>query len=225
VANKFGIRVENIVASASLGVLVPLEKIVSKMEGMEYEPEQFPGLVYRMTDPKAAALIFGSGKIVCTGARSLEDVKEVFRKVVLIVKKSGAKVPKEYKFQVENIVSSAKLESKLNLDDIAFNLENSEYEPEQFPGLVYRMTEPKVAFLLFGSGKIVITGARSVKDVNIAVEKVSRKLKAIGAFKKETPESIEEDRKKEAKLALKKAAKAAAAAAAARPAAKASSKK
>ncbi|MBI4894757.1 MAG: TATA-box-binding protein [Candidatus Aenigmarchaeota archaeon] len=207
-------RVENIVASASLGVEVPLEKIVSKMEGMEYEPEQFPGLVYRMTDPKAAALIFGSGKIVCTGARSLDDVKEVFRKVVLIVKKSGAKVPKEYKFQVENIVSSAKLESKLNLDDIAFNLENSEYEPEQFPGLVYRMTEPKVAFLLFGSGKIVITGARSVKDVNTAVEKVSRKLKAIGAFKKETPESIEEDRKKEAKIASKKAAKEAAAAAA-----------
>lgn len=187
-ANKFGIRIENIVASASLGVVVPLEKIVSKMEGMEYEPEQFPGLVYRMTDPKAAALIFGSGKIVCTGARSLEDVKEVFRKVVLIIKKTGAKIPKDYKFQVENIVSSAKLDAKLNLDTIAFNLENSEYEPEQFPGLVYRMLDPKVAFLLFGSGKIVITGARSVKDVNIAVEKVSKKLKSIGALVKAKPE-------------------------------------
>lgn len=187
-ANKFGIRVENIVASASLGVDVPLEKIVSKMEGMEYEPEQFPGLVYRMTDPKAAALIFGSGKIVCTGARSIEDVKEVFRKVILIIKKTGTKIPKDYKFQVENIVSSAKLETKLNLDTIAFNLENSEYEPEQFPGLVYRMTEPKVAFLLFGSGKIVITGARSVKDVNIAVEKVSKKLKSIGALVKSKAE-------------------------------------
>jgi transcription initiation factor TFIID TATA-box-binding protein len=183
-ANKFSIRIENIVASASLGVDVPLEKIVSKMEGMEYEPEQFPGLVYRMNDPKAAALIFGSGKIVCTGARSLEDVKEVFRKVILIIKKTGAKIPKDYKFQVENIVSSAKLDTKLNLDTIAFNLENSEYEPEQFPGLVYRMVDPKVAFLLFGSGKIVITGARSVKDVNTAVEKVSKKLKSIGALVK-----------------------------------------
>lgn len=189
-ANKFGIRIENIVASASLGIEVPLEKIVSKMEGMEYEPEQFPGLVYRMTDPKAAALIFGSGKIVCTGARSLDDVKEVFRKVVLIIRKSGSKVPKEYKFQVENIVSSAKLESKLNLDDIAFNLENSEYEPEQFPGLVYRMAEPKVAFLLFGSGKIVITGARSIKDVHTAVEKVAKKLRSIGAFVKAKPEDM-----------------------------------
>ena len=182
---NFGIRVENIVASANLQVDVPLEKIVSKLEGMEYEPEQFPGLVYRLTSPKAAALIFGSGKIVCTGARSLEDVHEVFKKVVKIVEKADVKVPKGYKVQVENIVASAKLDSRLNLDTIAFNLENSEYEPEQFPGLVYRMTDPKVAFLLFGSGKIVCTGARSVKDVGIAVEKVSRKLKSIGAVVKE----------------------------------------
>ena len=180
----FKIRVENIVASAALGVVVPLEKIVSKMEGMEYEPEQFPGLVYRLQKPKAAALIFGSGKIVCTGARSLDDVNEVFKKVVVIIKKTGTKVPGTYKVQVENIVASARLDANLNLDTIAFNLENSEYEPEQFPGLVYRMLEPKVAFLLFGSGKIVCTGARSVKDVHIAVEKVSKILKKIKALVK-----------------------------------------
>ncbi|MDI6798968.1 MAG: TATA-box-binding protein [Candidatus Aenigmarchaeota archaeon] len=178
----FKIRIENIVASASLEVDVPLEKIVSKLEGMEYEPEQFPGLVYRLSRPKAAALIFGSGKIVCTGARSIEDVRSVFRKVVDIVKRSGVKVPKGFKIQVENIVASAKLDAKLNLDTIAFNLENSEYEPEQFPGLVYRMADPKVAFLLFGSGKIVCTGARSIEDVNLAVKRISRKLKEIGAI-------------------------------------------
>jgi transcription initiation factor TFIID TATA-box-binding protein len=180
----FKVRIENIVASASLGVEVPLEKIVSKLEGMEYEPEQFPGLVYRLQKPKAAALVFGSGKIVCTGARSLEDVREVFKKVVLIIKKTGTKVPKNFQIQVENIVASAKLDAGLNLDTIAYNLENSEYEPEQFPGLVYRMEDPKVAFLLFGSGKIVCTGARSVKDVHDAIEKVSRKLKSIGALVK-----------------------------------------
>jgi len=151
---------------------------------MEYEPEQFPGLVYRMKNPKSAALIFGSGKIVCTGARSIEDVKTVFKKVVQIVQSSGTKVPKNYKMQVENIVASARLEANLNLDKIAFNLENSEYEPEQFPGLVYRMTEPKVAFLLFGSGKIVCTGARSIGDVRTAVEKVSKQLKKIKALTK-----------------------------------------
>lgn len=182
---NFKIRVENIVASATLNIQVPLTKIVSKQDGMEYEPEQFPGVVYRMDKPKAAALIFGSGKIVCTGARNLEDVRAVFKKVVTIIEKVGTKVPKEYRVDVENIVASAKLEGRLNLDTIAFNLENSEYEPEQFPGLVYRMIDPKVAFLLFGSGKIVCTGGRSVRDVNTAIEKIFKKLKNIGALIKE----------------------------------------
>jgi transcription initiation factor TFIID TATA-box-binding protein len=181
----FKVKIENIVASAGLNVEVPLEKIVSKLEGMEYEPEQFPGLVYRIAKPKAAALIFGSGKIVCTGARSLEDVHTVFKKVVSMIKSVGTKVPRGYKVQVENIVASAKLDAGLNLNTIAFNLENSEYEPEQFPGLVYRMTDPKVAFLLFGSGKIVCTGARNIEDVNIAIKKVSKKLRQVKALVKE----------------------------------------
>jgi transcription initiation factor TFIID TATA-box-binding protein len=183
--SDFKIKIENIVASASLNVEVPLEKIVSKLEGMEYEPEQFPGLVYRMNKPKAAALIFGSGKIVCTGARSIEDVNTVFKKVISIIKSVGVQVPKSFKIQVENIVASAKIEGNLNLDTIALNLENSEYEPEQFPGLVYRMNEPKVAFLLFGSGKIVCTGGRSVKDVKTALNKVYKKLRDIKAIIKE----------------------------------------
>jgi len=185
----FKVRIENIVASATLNVEIPLEKIVSKLPGMEYEPEQFPGLVYRMDKPKAAALIFGSGKIVCTGARSTTDVNIVFKKVIKIIESVRVKVPKNYKTQIENIVASAKLEGKLNLDTIAFKLENSEYEPEQFPGLVYRMTDPKVAFLLFGSGKIVCTGARNVGDVNDAIKKVFNKLKSIKAVIKEKPVS------------------------------------
>ncbi|MEM5853455.1 MAG: TATA-box-binding protein [Candidatus Aenigmatarchaeota archaeon] len=180
--SDFKIKIENIVASASLNVEVPLEKIVAKLEGTEYEPEQFPGLVYRMNKPKAAALIFGSGKIVCTGARSIEDVNAVFKKVISVIKSVGTKVPKDFKIQVENIVASAKIEGNLNLDTIALSLENSEYEPEQFPGLVYRMDEPKVAFLLFGSGKIVCTGGRSIKDVKTALEKVYKKLKEVKAI-------------------------------------------
>jgi transcription initiation factor TFIID TATA-box-binding protein len=94
-------------------------------------------------------------------------------------------VPKGFKTQVENIVASARLGARLNLDTIAFNLENSEYEPEQFPGLVYRMADPKVAFLLFGSGKIVITGGRTIEDVKIAVKKIFNKLRQIKAIVKE----------------------------------------
>ncbi len=179
IIRDYKIKVENIVASVTLNTKVPLNKIVSKMEGMEYEPEQFPGVIYRMTEPKAAALIFGSGKIVCTGAKSIDDVKTVIKKVLGIIKSTGTKVPTDYGVDVENIVASAKLDGRLNLDKIAFNLENSEYEPEQFPGLVYRMIEngkSKVAFLLFSSGKIICTGARTVKDIKYAVDIVYKKL-------------------------------------------------
>jgi transcription initiation factor TFIID TATA-box-binding protein len=181
----FKIRIENIVASATLGTEIPLEKIASKSENVEYEPEQFPGLVYRTKDPVAASLIFSSGKIVCTGARSVKDVKNAMKKIIRLIKRSGVKVPKTFRTEIENIVASAKFEGRLNLDSIAFNLERSEYEPEQFPGLVYRMDSPKVAFLLFSSGKIVCTGARSVKDVKEAINKIYKKLKSIKAIVKE----------------------------------------
>ncbi|MFH8080397.1 MAG: TATA-box-binding protein [Candidatus Aenigmatarchaeota archaeon] len=179
---KFDIKIENIVASASLGIRVPLEKMIKYLDGTEYEPEQFPGLVYRIKEPKAATLIFSSGKIVCTGARSIEDVKRVIKKVIDAIKSAGLGNPTKYTVQIENIVASAKLKSSLNLDKIAFEVEESEYEPEQFPGLVLRMKNPKVAFLLFSSGKIVCTGARKIKDVEAAVEMLSNKLKSIGAI-------------------------------------------
>ncbi len=179
---KFNIKIENIVASASLGVKIPLEKMIKFLDGTEYEPEQFPGLVYRLKDPKAATLIFSSGKIVCTGARSIEDVKKVIKIVVKTIKEAKIGNPKNYGIQIENIVASAKLKSTLNLDKIAFEVEESEYEPEQFPGLVLRMKNPKVAFLLFSSGKIVCTGARKIKDVEFAIETISKRLTSIHAL-------------------------------------------
>ena len=175
----FRIKIENVVASASLGVPVKLEKLVANLDGIEYEPEQFPGLVMRLKDPKAAALIFSSGKIVCTGAKSPKDAKLVIAKIVKRMNKLGMKIPKTYRVQLENIVASAKLERELNLNNIAFTLENTEYEPEQFPGLVMRMDDPRVTFLLFGSGKIICTGGRSIQDVKRAVAKADRKLKNI----------------------------------------------
>jgi len=167
------------VASATLNVAVKLEKIVSNFDGIEYEPEQFPGVVYRIPNPKAAALIFSSGKIACTGAKSPKDSKAVVAKIVTKMRKIGIKVPRNYTVRLENIVASASLGRELNLDNIAFTLENTEYEPEQFPGLVFRMDQPKVTFLLFGSGKVICTGARTIKDVERAIAKVSKRLKKL----------------------------------------------
>lgn len=180
----FRIKIENVVASSSFGVPIKLEKIVSSMEGIEYEPEQFPGLVMRLQNPKAAALIFSSGKIVCTGAKSPGDAKMVVGKIVTRLRGIGIKIPSNYKVKLENIVASAKLEQQLNLDMIAFSLDNTEYEPEQFPGLVYRMDDPKVTFLLFGSGKVICTGGRSTADVKRAVEKIDKRLRDLARKKK-----------------------------------------
>jgi len=181
---KFNIKIENIVASAALGIRIPLEKMVEHLEGTEYEPEQFPGLVYRVKDPKAAMLVFSSGKIVCTGARSIADVRKSVKKVARMLRTLKLDVPKKYKIQIENIVASAQIPGRLDLDKIAFGLENSEYEPDQFPGLVFRMKNPKAALLLFSSGKVICTGIRKVEDVEYAMNFLLKKLKSISAVKK-----------------------------------------
>lgn len=178
--SAFTINVENVVSFASLGIVIALEKLVEEIENTEYEPEQFPGLVYRPQNPRAAALIFSSGKIVCTGAKSIENSKLAMQKVAEKINEIGIKTPKKFDIIIENIVASSKIEAKINLEEIAFMLENAEYEPEQFPGLVYRISEPRVAFLLFSSGKIICTGAHSIVDIHRALEKFKIKLEEIG---------------------------------------------
>jgi len=180
----FNIKVENIVASASFGIKIPLEEIVKNLEGTEYEPEQFPGLVYRVKDPKTAMLIFSSGKIVCTGGRSVSDVRKAVAKVAKMLETLKLNIPKKYNIQVENIVASAQLPGRLDLDKIAFELENTEYEPDQFPGLVYRIKQPKAALLLFSSGKVICTGVRKVEDVQNSMDYLLKDLKRVNALKK-----------------------------------------
>jgi len=176
----FDVKVVNVVAFVTLGKPIPLNKLIASIDNAEYEPEQFPGLIYRITEPRAAALIFSSGKIVCTGAKSIELAHVAIEKVVDRVRKVGIPLPKKYDVTVENIVASAKIDANLNLEEITFLLENAEYEPEQFPGLVYRISKPRVAFLLFSSGKIICTGARTVEDIYDALDKLNEKLQSIG---------------------------------------------
>lgn len=174
------IIIENVVASTNLDKQIPLDKLLTVLEASEYEPEQFPGLVYRLKEPRAASLIFRSGKIICVGARSVPEVKRAIMEIVKKIKKAGIKVDEEkLKIKIENIVVTVNLGRELNLDELAFSLEASEYEPEQFPGLVYRLFEPKVAFLLFSSGRIVCAGAKSFSDVKRAISILERKLKSL----------------------------------------------
>ena len=172
------IKVQNIVASATFAEKLDLDSISQSLEEAEYEPEQFPGLVYRLSDPKTATLLFRSGAANCTGAKNIEDVRKTVDIIADKLKQLGIEVYKNPKIIVQNIVATANLKGELNLNEVAqsLGLENVEYEPEQFPGLVYRIKEPKVAMLLFSSGKIVCAGARSIEDVSKAVEKLSVEL-------------------------------------------------
>jgi len=147
----------------------------------EYEPEQFPGLVYRLDEPRVATLIFRSGKIICVGARSISAAKVALKKTVKHIKRVGLRLNENsIRVKIENIVVSIDYGKELNLDQLAFRLEDSEYEPEQFPGLVYRIKDPKVAFLLFSSGRLVCAGAKSLDNVRDAVKKLDIRLKQLG---------------------------------------------
>ena len=170
------IKIENIVASASVGKDVELTEVAKALEDVDFNREQFPGLVSKLKDPKTAALIFSSGKLVCTGAKSIDDSKLAIHKTVDLMRTIDKEIPEEYEIIIQNIVASADLHSTLNLEAIALELENTEYEPEQFPGLVYRLTDPKVVLLLFGSGKVVCTGAKTKSDAKLGVENAKDRL-------------------------------------------------
>lgn len=170
--------IENVVGSTSLEQELDLETLSDDLEDVSYDPEQFPGLVYRTTDPKAASLLFRSGKLVCTGASSIDNLEEAVRITVEKFRSLGIAVPADPEVTVQNIVTSGDLGARLNLNAIAIGLglEAVEYEPEQFPGLVYRLDEPDVVALLFGSGKLVITGGEHPTDAEAAIETVQTRL-------------------------------------------------
>ena len=169
---KATISIENVVASATLNQKVDLNAVVKGYPGVEYRPEKFPGLVFRLKRPKTATLIFSSGKMVCTGAKSEKEVRRAVMKVVKELKKGGIIIISKPEMKIQNIVGCASLGGMIDLEKAAYTLGRSMYEPEQFPGLIYRMEEPKVVILLFASGKLVCTGAKKEGDVFEAVEKL-----------------------------------------------------
>ncbi|WEL19724.1 TATA-box-binding protein [Candidatus Nanohalococcus occultus] len=176
------IKIENVVASTTLDRRMPLDRIAIYLENTEYEPEQFPGLVYRLEEPKAAALIFGSGKVVCTGTTSPDQAKEAVDKIIDELREADIEIGSKPEITVQNMVASSEVGATLNLNRIAFELVGTEYEPEQFPGLVYRLDEPSVVFLLFSSGRIVCTGGKTYDDVLEGINKLKENLREIGAL-------------------------------------------
>lgn len=182
---KSSYKIQNIVATASLGKPVPLTKLARTQPNTEYNPDTFPGLVLRIKEPKSAVLVFSSGNIVCTGTKSTSQVRQVIDSVIKQLKKINVKITEKPKITVQNIVASGTIELKLNLNFLALEMENTEYEPEQFPGLVYKLIEPNATFLLFSNGKLVCTGTKNRAQLEDSMAQLLKNVKnALKEYKK-----------------------------------------
>jgi len=170
------INIENVVATATLNQNIDLNSIVRIFPGVEYRPEQFPGLVYRLRKPKTTTLIFSSGKMVCTGAKSESQASKAVTKVADELKRNGIVILRKPEIQIQNIVASVGLGGHIDLEKSTYSLKRTMYEPEQFPGLIYRMDDPKVVILIFSTGKLVCTGAKKEAEVHRAVAKLQETL-------------------------------------------------
>lgn len=170
------IRIQNIVASAALNQRISLTKIVEKFPFAEYSPKVFPGLVFRLKKPKTATLIFETGKMVCTGAKSEKEAIQAVNKVTSELRRHGIPLANKPVVTIQNVVASAELNGEIDLENVVYKLKRVMYEPEQFPGAVFRMDVPKVVFLIFSAGKLVCVGAKKEGDVYEAVDKLQKTL-------------------------------------------------
>lgn len=178
------ITIENIVASTQIADELDVKRLADAIPDAKYHPESFPGLVLHFEGPKTATLLFSSGKVICTGAKKMGDIDTTMQKLVGKIQKVGISVIKTPEMKTQNIVASADLKKELQLITIAKGLlvQNVEYEPEQFPGLVYRMDDLGAIVLLFSSGKIVCTGAKTVENVSNVIERMKEKLSSLGVL-------------------------------------------
>lgn len=174
------VQIENIVATVTLQHSLDLTIIESRIPDVEYNPDQFPGLVYRLDNPRVTALIFKSGKMVVTGAKSVNQLVFAVKKILRNMINRGIPIHGKPQVQVQNIVASANIGTMVDLERAAGVLPGSMYEPEQFPGLIYRLDKPMVVLLIFSSGKMVITGAKREEEVSEAVEVIYETLKEKG---------------------------------------------
>jgi len=159
---------QNIVATVNLDCRLDLKTIALHARNAEYNPKRFAAVIMRIRDPKTTALIFASGKMVVTGAKSEDDSRLASRKYARIVQKLGFDA-KFSEFKIQNIVGSCDVKFPIRLEGLAYSHgQFSSYEPELFPGLIYRMIKPKVVLLIFVSGKIVLTGAKIREEIYTA---------------------------------------------------------
>ena len=176
----YGVRVENVVASGRLEQPLDLEQISGTIPGARYNPQRFPGLFFNMKKPKSLLVLFKSGKMISMGTRSVRQAKTAIINAVKELRSTGMVILGNPKIVIQNMVACADLKTRIDLEDMASSLRRTIYEPENFPGLIYIMDEPKVTLLLFTNGKVVCAGAKSEDDVHQAVARIHKTLELKG---------------------------------------------
>jgi len=171
--SKLLIRIQNIASTANLGVRLDLKKIALKCRNTEFNPRRFGAVIMRLREPRATALIFSSGKMVVTGVKSTHNATLAAKTFSYIVERVGFKPSDIIDFKVQNIVGTADCGFPIRLEGLVYaHSAFASYEPELFPGLIYRLVSPRVVFLIFVSGKVVITGAKKESDLSNALTKI-----------------------------------------------------
>ena len=173
---KVQVEIQNVVATADLAQHLDLNAILKVTPGAKYNPQRFPGLMYSLKKPKTTTLIFASGKMVCTGAKSAKLAKKAIAQIIQELKGQGIIILANPECEIENIVASGNLRGTIDLETVAERLCKTMYEPEQFAGLIYTMNEPKAVLLVFANGKIVCAGTKRETDTYLAVEKLRETL-------------------------------------------------
>lgn len=164
--------IQNVVATVNLGCKLRLKDIALKAKNSEYNPKRFAAVIMRIREPKTTALIFASGKMVITGAKSENHSRMAAQKYARVIQKLGFPAKFE-EYKIQNIVSSCDIKFSIRLEGLSFHHKDfSSYEPELFPGLIYRMVKPKIVLLIFVSGKIVLTGAKRREEIYQAFENI-----------------------------------------------------
>lgn len=170
-------KVTNVVASAALQGPVDLKAVVEAYPFAEYRPERFPGVVLRLQRPKSVILLFHTGKLVCTGATSIEQAQKAIQYIVQQLQSNQIINQPIASITIQNVVATGSVGGKIDLEKAAFLLERTLYEPEQFPGLIYRMEVPQVVILIYVTGRIVCVGAKKEQEIYDALQRLHQQLK------------------------------------------------
>ncbi|MFX1427300.1 MAG: TATA-box-binding protein [Promethearchaeota archaeon] len=170
-------KINNVVATGTLQISerLDLQKIAKKFRDTEYNPERFPGLIFRQENPRVTFLLFSTGKMVITGLEAIQEAPVAANILKKKMKKIGIKILTPT-IKIQNIVANGDLHSRIDLNKAAIALEYAMYEPEIFPGLIYNMKNPKAVFLLFSTGKYVCTGVKNEDIIEAAVSKLIEEI-------------------------------------------------